>query len=209
MAVGDGHTLGPFAELSDAARDRGRRETLAGLSTGDPLWVFGYGSLLWRPPFEPQARLPASVSGYRRRFRIWTVKARGTPACPGLGLGLEPGDGGCDGVALRLSSRGRDAALEALWEREMLTGIYAPRWLEIATAEGSLIALAFVVDPAHPQYAGPLPIEQQAERIATAAGELGPCREYLASTVATLASLGIREPYLERLTSLVQAYCDV
>lgn len=205
MPAGVVAPLGPFAELSGAERARSREAALSRLAPGGPLWVFGYGSLLWRPPFEPSARRAATVSGHRRRFVIWTVKARGTPACPGLGLGLEAGEGTCSGAVLEVPVRGREAALEALWEREMLTGIYAPRWLPVDTGAGPLDALAFVVEPRHPQYAGGLSLDEQAARIRAASGELGSCREYLSSTVAALAGLGIREPYLERLSALVES----
>lgn len=196
--------LESFVELSPAARARSLAQTLAERPPAEPLWVFAYGSLLWRPCFRPVARRPGVVRGYRRGFCVWTVQARGTPEHPGLGLGLEPGAGRCAGALLGLGPAGREAALAALWERELLTGVYRPRWLAVESGGQWLTALAFVVDRAHPQYAGPLDLGEQARRIAGAAGRLGTCYEYLAGTVSALEGEGIADPELHELLGRVE-----
>ena len=139
---------------------------------------------------------------------IWTVEARGTPAAPGLGLGLERLEGGtCWGKALELpgDDDARQACLQAIWEREMWTGIYQPRWVDVTVNGTDQTAIAFVVDPEHPQYAGALPVETQAGLIAAAAGNFGTCRAYLDETVAALARAGTRDADLEALQKAVSA----
>ncbi len=92
-----------FEELSDADRTARLHVMLAGRPNTDDVWVFAYGSLIWRPCFEFVDRLKATLFGYRRCFSVWTLVARGTPAAPGLALALEEGDGACHGVAYRLA----------------------------------------------------------------------------------------------------------
>jgi len=92
-----------FEELSDADRKASLQAMLAERPDSGEVWVFAYGSLIWRPCFEYAERLKATLAGYRRRFSVWTLIARGTPAAPGLALALEEGDGACHGVAYRLS----------------------------------------------------------------------------------------------------------
>ena len=194
-----------FEERSDADRAASLRAMLADRPNTDGVWVFAYGSLIWRPCFAHVERLTATLAGYRRRFSVWTLIARGTPAAPGLALALEEGDGVCHGVAYRLAPSYVLAGLEALWAREMLTSIYRPRWLTVAVDDRAVPAISFVVDTADAQYAGALPRAEQAAIIAAAHGKLGSCRDYLANTVAELAALGIDEPGLTGLLREVDA----
>jgi len=141
--------------LSDAERDADRARMMA-LAPPGPVWIFAYGSLMWRPCFDAVETLRATLHGWRRRFNFWTMVARGTPEHPGLGLGLEPGEGAdCVGLACRTpdDAEAREAALHALWAREMHGGVYESLWVEVETAEGVIPAITFVVDPSHPQYA--------------------------------------------------------
>ncbi len=194
-----------FEELSDADRTARLHVMLAGRPNTDDVWVFAYGSLIWRPCFEYVERSKATLVGYRRRFSVWTLIARGTPAVPGLALALEEGDGACHGVAYRLAPSNALAGLEALLAREMLTSIYCPRWLTVTVDAHAVTALSFVVEKADAQYAGALPTTEQAAIIAEARGKLGSCRDYLANTVAELAVLGIDEPELTALLQEVDA----
>ena len=146
------------------------------------------------------------VPAYRRTFCVWTVEARGRPERPGLGLGLEAGGAGCAGMALRVPSRTFLESLQALWAREMLTGVYRPRWLPAQEDEGGeRTVLAFVAERRHPQYAAGLGEDERAACIASARGELGSCREYLENSVHALQAAGIRDPGLEAMMDRVRA----
>jgi cation transport protein ChaC len=194
-----------FEELSDADRTASLQAMLAERPDSGEIWVFAYGSLIWRPCFEYAERLKATLAGYRRRFSVWTVIARGTPATPGLALALEEGGGPCRGVAFRLSPSHALAGLESLWARELLTTIYRPRWLTVTVEGRAVTAISFVVKKADAQYAGALPAAEQAAIIAAAQGKLGSCRDYLANTVAELVALGIDEPWMTALLQEVDA----
>ena len=194
-----------FEELSAADRAASLRAMLTDRPNTDDIWVFAYGSLIWRPCFAYVTRSKATLAGYRRRFSVWTLIARGTPATPGLALALEEADGECHGVAFRLAPSEAIAGLEALWAREMLTSIYRPCWLTVAVDGGTVPAVSFVVEKADAQYAGALPHAEQAAIIAAAHGKLGSCRDYLASTVAALVTFEINEPGLTGLLQEVDA----
>ncbi len=196
--------IGPFPPLTGEQRAASLRRAMAESAPADDIWLFAYGSLMWNPCFEFDRDLSGAVEGYRREFSIWTAHARGTPERPGLGLALEPGAGRCEGRVFRLSRARRDSGLEAIWDREMATGIYRPRWLAVTTGDGDRRALAFVPDPAHAQYAGAFTPHETADIIAGATGKFGSCADYLADTVAALSRLGIDEPGLSVLLSLVR-----
>jgi cation transport protein ChaC len=195
----------PFTHLSATVRRASLEATLALAPDPQRIWVFAYGSLMWRPCFKVVATRPAVVDGFERSFCVWTVEARGTPACPGLGLGLRAGRGRCEGLVLRIDARQCEAGLEALWDREMLTGVYRPQWMATQTPRGLVQALGFVVNRVHPQYAGDLDPLSQAQYIASASGTLGSCRDYLHETIAALAAAGIRDDGLDALRRLVEA----
>ena len=190
--------------MSPAARAASLAATRAAAPADGEVWVFAYASLMWNPCFTYCETRKAVLHGYARRFCIWTALARGTPERPGLGLGLEAAAASCSGLAFRLTARDLDAGLQALWEREMLTGIYAPCWLELATDDGPVTAIAFVVDPSRPQYAGTLSPERAAAIIASAEGKFGSCRDYLENTVTALREAGFPDPDLEALEEAVR-----
>ena len=196
--------IGPFKHLTEAQRATSLLRALSAVDASQPVWVFGYGSLIWRPAFDVSEQHAATLRGFRRTFSIYTVEARGTPRTPGLGLGLTPGEQ-CSGVVLRMTESNRTAGLQTLWQREMLTGIYRPAWVEVSTRAGNLHALTFVVDTSHPQYAGDLPLREQSEMIRSAVGRLGSCRDYLAHTVAALQEAGISDEQLSELLTAVDS----
>lgn len=168
------------------------------------LWVFGYGSLMWRPGFDYLERVPARLNGYHRDFCVWSHRYRGTPEKPGLVLGLDRG-GSCRGIAYRVADDKREAVLAYLHEREMITGVYAPRMLPVMP-EGSdrrVAAQAYVVERDHAQYAAGLTPEERAALIIQGHGTAGPGRDYLANTVGHLAELGLPDRRLSRLLALV------
>lgn len=173
-----------------------------GLPRGD-LWVFTYGSLMWDPGFSHVAAEPALLRGYHRAFCIYSSRYRGTAKAPGLVLGLDPG-GACRGIAYRIASADKPAALEALWQREMRRGVYWPRLIPVSTPNGRRSALSFVANRSHAGYAGRLDIEDAARIIATCCGERGPNVEYLVNTLRHLDALGVNDHHLHRLLERVR-----
>jgi glutathione-specific gamma-glutamylcyclotransferase len=178
--------------------------TLAGVDLAAGVWLFGYGSLIWNPAFHFTDRLVGRIFGYHRRFCLWTHLGRGCPERPGLVLGLERG-GSCQGVAYHIAPEAAREELMIVWRREMLSGAYRPRWVEVRTALGRLPAITFVINQEHERYARALTDAEIAQTIATASGFLGRCADYLVNTVDHLAELGIHDRPLERLRQQVLA----
>ena len=168
------------------------------------LWVFAYGSLMWRPGFPYAEARRARLTGYSRRFCIYSVHHRGTPERLGLVLGLDRG-GACEGVAYRIAAADVARTRTYLRARELVNGVYreafVPIELEQHPAMG-VMALAYIVERAHPTYAGWLPLATQARLIRSGKGASGANLDYLMSTVRHLGELGIRERELERLVTM-------
>lgn len=201
--VADAHAAGYHFFLSSEAREASLKEALTCYRPGEEVWVFAYGSLMWNPAIEFAEATPCAIEGWRRSFCFWVPLGRGTPELPGLMLALE-GGGACEGIAYRLAPHQVHSELGILWNREMLSGVYQPRWVPAKLRDGRTItAVTFVVDPQHCQYCGDLPIERAAHHIAFAEGRRGPCRDYLANTVEHARLLGINDPYLEELVTRV------
>lgn len=190
--------------LTDEELDATRRAFLERLAPGDDLWLFAYGSLLWNPCFQAAECQTAQLSGWHRRFCFWTPRGRGTPERPGLMLGLEPG-GSCGGLACRVAGSSVACELDLLWRREMVTGAYVPRWVDLCTEAGTVPALTFTSNQAYERYAGRLEDEAVIEVLALAEGPLGSNRDYLFATVDQLERLGIPDPSLCRLAAAVRA----
>lgn len=170
------------------------------------LWVFGYGSLLWNPGFVPVAAVPARLEGYHRSFCMLSIHHRGTEDAPGLVLALDAVPGAvCDGVAFAVADADRDTVLADLRARELISSAYEEVVVPLALEDGRRIdALAYVINRAHRQYCQ-FPLEEQARRIAHAAGQRGPNVEYLDNTAAHLVSLGIHDPDMQWLVDRVHA----
>ncbi len=192
-----------FAPLSEADRARSLKGAL-GLRPrpGRGLWLFAYGSLMWKPGFAHGRAEPARLDGWHRAMCVWTVLARGTPAGPGLSLGLMPG-GTCTGLALCIDEAAIDTALATLWQREMWTDVYHPTWAPVTIGTQEITALAFTVNRESRQFAGGVAPARIVEHIAEATGQRGSCRDYLAQTVEKLRALRIHDPDLEALAEAV------
>jgi cation transport protein ChaC len=164
-----------------------------------PLWVFGYGSLIWKPDFDFEAREPARVHGYHRRLCLRSVLYRGTQEHPGIVFGLDRG-GSCLGMAYRIGAAQAQAVFRQLWEREMMLGSYQPTWIRAHLRAGERVeALAFVVRRDAHHYCGGLDEDAILGILATACGARGTSLDYLQRTVAALHAAGLRDPHLERL----------
>jgi cation transport protein ChaC len=168
-------------------------------------WVFGYGSLMWRPGFPYLERAAATLHGRRRAFCIYSVHHRGTPQRKGLVLGLAPG-GAVRGMAYRVADADWAETYAYLREREQPTETYVEARVSVRLADGRRLgALAFLSDKAHPQWAGALSLERQTELIAGAAGLSGRNVDYLADLVGHLREEGIRDRTMETLLTMVEA----
>ncbi len=171
-----------------------------------PLWVFGYGSLVWNPGFPVAEQRVATLHGWHRSFCMRSIHHRGTEEAPGLVLALDQAASAhCAGVAFRVQDGAEPETLAALRERELVSSAYLEEWLPLQLQDGSEVtALCYVIDPAHVQYCT-LPLEEQAQIIAQAIGGRGRNCEYLFNTAGHLAQLGIGDADLEWLCDRVQA----
>jgi len=167
-------------------------------------WVFGYGSLMWRPNFPHAEQRPARIWGYHRAPCIYSVEYRGTYERPGLVLGLDRG-GCCHGMAFRVRAVDGPGVMGYLYEREMVTRVYRPRWLKGELAADSqrparrLTVYTFVADPDHDQYTGRLDDADAVQLILQGCGKAGECLEYLENTLCHLRELGIEDRALARI----------
>ncbi|RWG79162.1 gamma-glutamylcyclotransferase [Mesorhizobium sp.] len=176
----------------------------AELPADGPLWLFGYGSLIWKPEIEHVEERVAVARGWHRSFCMKMTRWRGTKQSPGLMMALDRG-GQCKGVAFRLNGGDRRQALDKLFRREMTLKptSYHPRLLQLATDKGPLKALAFVINRKGMTYAGPLGESEVVERLATSCGHWGSGADYLYNTVKNLEARGIHDRHLWRLQQLV------
>jgi cation transport protein ChaC len=184
--------------LSDAAIEADLDAVLARHDPRADVWLFGYGSLMWNPALHYAERRAGTVRGWHRRYCLWLHMGRGTPANPGLMLALDRG-GSCGGVLFRIPAAEARSELLLAWRRELFTGAYQSRLVNVSTETGLVRAATFVVNRQHRFYAGRLDDTTIAERIAVATGSLGSCATYLAETLGALQDLGLRDRALERL----------
>jgi cation transport protein ChaC len=174
-----------------------------GAEIPDVTWIFGYGSLMWRPGFRFLEQQPARLEGYHRAPCIYSHHHRGTFDVPGLVLGLDSG-GFCLGIAFRIDIKDRVQIFDYLYEREMIGYAYKPACVDVEIAGKMVRAYTFVADPTHEQYAGKLDEEHAARIIMRAQGISGLNRDYLLNTVHKLETEGFAEPALLALRQRVR-----
>lgn len=166
-------------------------------------WVFGYGSLMWRPGFAHIETMRARLHGFRRSLCVYSWVHRGTEQRPGLVLGLDRG-GSCIGLAFRVPHELRDEVVAYLRERELVTSVYLERMLPIRLENGEqAMALSYIVDRNHAQYAGRLSVEDAASVVSGGVGVSGRNEDYLINTVDHMKALGIRDHWLESVAALM------
>jgi glutathione-specific gamma-glutamylcyclotransferase len=198
--------LGPHARYAtDAERTAQVRAILAHAPRPGRIWVFAFGSLMWNPAFHFVERRTARIFGFHRQFCLWSRAGRGSPERPGLMLSLESG-GSCTGVAYRLERRAAATELDVLWRREMFTMSYRPVWTRARTPKGPEPVIAFSANREHERYVPGLEDNVIARYLATGAGPMGRCCDYLFDTVAHLRQLGIRDRRMEALEARVRAH---
>ena len=191
--------------MTDAERADQVAAILARAPRPGRVWVFAFGSLIWNPAFHFVERRTARIHGFHRQFCLWARSGRGTPEQPGLMLSLVSG-GSCTGVAYRLARYAAATELDVLWRREMSTLAYRPVWTIAHTSRGPEPAIAFSANRAHERYVPGLEDAVVARYLATGAGPMGRCCDYLFDTVAHLRQLGIHDRRLEGLEAKVRAH---
>lgn len=173
---------------------------LGRLGEAEPLWVFAFGSILWKRRFEVVEERPARVRGWHRKFCLGPdTRYRGNPEAPGVMLSMDRG-GQCVGKVLRMADAGREAALVHLLENEPPL---PPAWVTAMTPDGPVKAIAFVVAKDFVGYCGGLCEAEVADRLASAVGMWGSMAEYLMNTVQHLEEMGIKDSYLTRMERMV------
>jgi cation transport protein ChaC len=174
--------------------------------TGGDLWVFGYGSLMWRPGFEFLERRTARLVGAHRALCVYSFVHRGTPEKPGLVLGLDRG-GNCRGIAYRVAAAKRTETIDYLRAREQVTLVYREAvrtvWLD-DDPQQAVQALCYMVDRGHRQYAGRLTLAEQLHYARQGHGRSGACRDYVMAAVKELDALGYRDDDLRRLGEMLK-----
>jgi cation transport protein ChaC len=174
-------------------------------------WVFGYGSLMWRPGFDYLARRNARLVGAHRALCVYSFVHRGTPEKPGLVLGLDRG-GNCRGIAYRVAEARRAETIEYLRAREQVTMVYREAWRRVwldDDPQRNVQALVYMVDRGHQQYAGRLTLTEQLHYVRQGHGRSGPCREYVLAAVKELETLGVRDRDMEMLGERLKGTHDV
>ncbi len=169
----------------------------------EDLWIFGYGSLIWNPGFEFAERRPAKVHGWHRALKMWSRINRGTPERPGLVFGMLSG-GCCQGMVFRIARHSAGAVLAQLWSREMVMGVYDPKWLTCQTSLGPVRALAFTLSRKCPSHTGVLSEDEYRRIFTQASGIYGTTLDYAHRTLEELRRHNIRDRGLERLLKLLE-----
>ena len=167
------------------------------------LWVFGYGSLMWRPGFPFAESAPALLKGAHRALCVYSVVHRGTHAQPGLVLGLDRG-GACRGVAFRVTEGAEDETIAYLREREQVTDVYVEAVRPVRLLDGTgrvLKALTYLVDRNHDQYAGGLSLEEQIRIVLGGKGQAGGNVEYVMKTLRHLEETGVHDDLLASIAA--------
>ncbi len=163
----------------------------------DDFWVFGYGSLMWRPGFNYLEAQKSRLFGYRRALCIYSYVHRGTREKPGLVLGLDRG-GSCMGMVFRVDGLQREPVMAYLRERELVTNVYLERSASVHLYDGRRVkAVCYVADRHHQQFAGSLGVNEAADRVSVSQGGSGHNVDYVASTVEHLREMDIRDHWLE------------
>jgi len=178
-------------------------QTLLKWHNPNPLWLFAYGSLIWKPDYTALEHKRGVAYGWHRSFCLELKSWRGTPELPGLMLALDRG-GSCEGVVYRLPDNDHHDQLDRLVRRELgyREDVATTRWITVRTDDGPVRALVFYAGP-RASYSGKRSPEEVARTLASAAGHMGSCAMYLYQTVMKLEEHGIHDRRLWQLQELV------
>lgn len=192
--------------LTAEQRSTSLTSTLLRRPDNSPIWVFGYGSLMWNPIFESEERRSATLQGWHRAFCLRLTAGRGTLHQPGRMLALQQG-GETSGLVFRLPEDKLYEELELLWKREMITDCYLPTWCELTLEDGNTVtALVFVMNPQHPLFEPDTRHQVIAPLIACASGPLGSNAQYLFALDNELKSHGMRDDGIGDLVNSVRQW---
>ncbi len=210
-------TMRPCANLESASAERPPFDRVSPEGDGErgahepertphgELWVFGYGSLMWRPGFAYGFRCKAMLRGWRRSLCIYSHVYRGTPKKPGLVLGLDRG-GACAGVAFRVKASLRETTIRYLRDREQATSVYLERMVPVTLESGERVnALTYVADRLHEQYAGRLDRETMLAIVRAGRGQSGDNAAYVNETHDHLTAIGVHDSDLEWLSARLRS----
>ena len=192
-----------FTPIEPAELDALTQKLLNELGS-EKLWLFAYGSLIWKPNFSFVAQRRGTIHGWHRSFCLELTTWRGTPQLPGLMLALDHG-GRCDGIVYQLPDGEHREHIRRIVGREITAkeDLDMVRWVTVHTASGPLSALVFWAGPKGKGIALKLPLERVAWVLARACGHGGSCASYLYHTVTQLEELGIHDRNLWKLQELV------
>lgn len=173
-------------------------------TSGEDLWVFAYGSLMWNPGFDYLEVVPGNVEGFHRSLCVLSTIYRGTPDNPGLVLGLDQG-GSCCGLTFRVRADLIQDTVKYLDEREKVTRVYTSEFVTTKLRDGRTVeAYTFVVKRDHDQFAGELSLDQQACLVARGLGKNGTALEYLTNTIDHITELGLHDAELHEVLNLAR-----
>jgi cation transport protein ChaC len=163
------------------------------------IWIFGYASLMWHPGFPFLETQPALLRGYHRALCVYSTRYRGTPEKPGLVMGLDRG-GSCKGCAFLLAAADVPKVMDYLYEREMDTATYAPKFLNVKLDDSRTVkAYHFLVQREHDQYTGKLSFDDAVQLVCAGVGPKGTSIEYLQNTLDHLDKMGIVDGSLHKI----------
>ena len=173
-------------------------DTLAQREPNQPVWVFAYGSLMWNPLITIEEMRKGILKGWQRRFNLKLISGRASQQHPGRMLSLDHG-GETQGMAFRLADDDQLVdELKVIWTREMITGLYLPRWESVKLTSGETIqAIVFVSNVAHPDHVPDESPESASSIIALAEGSIGTNTDYVMQLYSTLQSWCIEDPYIQ------------
>lgn len=172
-------------------------------------WIFGYGSLIWRPDFEYESKEKAYVRGWQRRFWQASPDHRGTPGSPGRVVTLVSNpDEVCWGIAYKVSQHSATSILKKLDKREQAGYVQVRTTLCIDKVGAVPDVLLYVADTEDDNYLGECLPRDITKVIATSIGPSGSNREYLFELAKALEFHGIEDPHVEQLQLLVSEICS-
>ncbi len=170
------------------------------------IWVFGYGSLVWRPDFEFVEKRLAIINGWVRRFWQGSTDHRGVPGAPGRVVTLEADESGtCWGMAYRIAAHNTKPIMDALDYREK--GGYSLESVELRFRTGDPAAaegLVYIGTPNNPNYLGPESAERIAAQVVASTGPSGPNDEYVLRLAEALRRLGADDPHVFEIERFVR-----